>query len=333
MRTIRIASAGQWHTHGRDFSERVSRIAGAELAAVWDEDPAQARQWAQERGCRAAASYRALLNDPSIDGIILTTPTARHTEQILAALEAGKSLYVEKALTVNREEAYRIRDAVHRAEREKRCKVILSDPVCKPYLQYAKEAMESGLLGEIHFVRIRISHDLALCEPQKVEIYLKKAESGGGVLLDMGHHAVHTLYYLLGRPVRAMAMLDQASRLAQTHGTEDVCAVMYQYENGVIATAESGLVIPRPQNTLEICGTNGVLTYYPSQGMKLLDRTGRMTDIPAAAYPPPRMAPMDEWIACIRENTPIQAYTVDDAVAVMEMIDAAYRSRQQAVTL
>ena len=333
MRTIRIASAGQWHTHGRDFSQRVSRIEGAELAAVWDEDPAQTQEWARERGCRAAASYQELLQDPEIDGIILTTPTVQHAAQILQALEAGKSLYVEKALAATREEAYRIQEAVRKAERKRRCKFILSDPVCKPYLQYAKKVMTDGTLGKICFVRVRISHDLVLRDPEKVAIYLQKEESGGGVLLDMGHHAVHTLYYLLGRPVRAMAMFDWVSPQARAGSAEDVCSVMYQYENGTIATAESGLVIPRPQNMLEICGTEGVLSYYPSQGIRLTGWTGQTVDVPASQYPEPWPAPISEWIACIREDAPVRRYTIENAVAVMEMIHAAYQSQRRAVAL
>jgi predicted dehydrogenase len=64
---------------------------------------------------KAHLDYRPLLDDRDIDAVVIATPPHLHAQQMLAALEAGKHVYLEKTMAFTVEEAGRIRDACGRA--------------------------------------------------------------------------------------------------------------------------------------------------------------------------------------------------------------------------
>ena len=61
---------------------------------------------------RKVADYRSVLNDKSIDAVLIATPQHLHAEHFTAALEAGKHVYCEKPMTRTIEEAHAVADAV-----------------------------------------------------------------------------------------------------------------------------------------------------------------------------------------------------------------------------
>ncbi len=80
--------------YGACLAEASRRIPGVVLE--WGFDPRLGRP--EALGLKPAPSFRALLEDPGLEALLLATPNSRHKEQVLAALEAGKAVYVEKPL-------------------------------------------------------------------------------------------------------------------------------------------------------------------------------------------------------------------------------------------
>ena len=67
-----------------------------QLTAVCDVDEARAGQFADQYGGTAYGDYEAMLGDPEVDAVAVLTPHRFHTEQVIAALQAGKHVLVEK---------------------------------------------------------------------------------------------------------------------------------------------------------------------------------------------------------------------------------------------
>lgn len=333
MSIVRIASAGAWHSHAKDFANRIDSIPipNSRLEAVYDADPQTARQWAEEKGVRCFTDYDALINDPDIDGIIVTCPTVNHADLLIRALKAGKNVYVEKAMCATVEEAKAIQAAVHEAEEKFGTRFVMSDPVQKGAVLYAKKLMDEGRFGRVLSVRSRNLHDLLYKNPSEVTQYVTKAESGGGVLMDMAHHSVHAVHFLLGKPVSAMGMFAQISELAQKGGGEDQCIAMYQYADGTVGVAEGGLVNPRYEGCLEVVGTEGYLISTTKGGIRCWFNDGAEYTVDPADIPAGWESPQMHWIRCIHEGIPCDKYGVDEAVELMEMIQAAYNSSPTAL--
>ncbi|HOL71914.1 MAG TPA: Gfo/Idh/MocA family oxidoreductase [Bryobacteraceae bacterium] len=94
--------------------------------------------------------YRELLADPSIDAVIIATPEHLHHSMAIAALRAGKHIYLEKPLAHTIEEGFEIL-----REAEKAGKVVQVGTQNRSNSLYikAKEMIAEGLIGDVHYVR------------------------------------------------------------------------------------------------------------------------------------------------------------------------------------
>ncbi|HEX8985409.1 MAG TPA: Gfo/Idh/MocA family oxidoreductase [Bryobacteraceae bacterium] len=94
--------------------------------------------------------YKELLQDPSIDVVFITTPEHLHHEMAIAALRAGKNIYLEKPLAHTIEEG---EDIVREAAKSgKIVQVGTQNRSNSLYIQ-AKEMIQQGMIGEVHYVR------------------------------------------------------------------------------------------------------------------------------------------------------------------------------------
>ena len=94
--TAALVGLGWWATPIGDALRRSGKI---DLIACYTRNEEKRASFAGEHGCEAASSYEAILENPDVEGILLTTPNKVHAAQIIAALEAGKHVWVEKPIT------------------------------------------------------------------------------------------------------------------------------------------------------------------------------------------------------------------------------------------
>jgi len=94
--------------------------------------------------------YRELLKDPSIDVVFITTPEHLHHEMALAALAAGKNIYLEKPLAHTIEEGW---DIVKAAERSGKVVQVGTQNRSNSLYIKAKEMVAQGMIGDVHYVR------------------------------------------------------------------------------------------------------------------------------------------------------------------------------------
>ena len=94
---------------GAEHARWLSAAANIRPAAVFDPTPARAAL-AQQRGLHAFATLDALLEDPAIDIILVSSPTAMHFDEAAAALRAGKHVMIEKPMALDGSQARQLID-------------------------------------------------------------------------------------------------------------------------------------------------------------------------------------------------------------------------------
>lgn len=140
---IGIIGAGRIaHIHARS----IQTIETARIAGVADVESQRADLFASTYNARAYASVDALLEDKSVDAVIICSPTYVHAEQAVQAAEAGKHLLCEKPLAMTLVEADRIIAAARRAD-----VVLMVGHVLRlmPEYRLAYELLTGGQLGSV----------------------------------------------------------------------------------------------------------------------------------------------------------------------------------------
>lgn len=146
LRTGIIGAGGR----GRYLIGQFKEI-GAEVGAVCDiyEPNLQVGVKEASDGAKAFRDYRKLLDDKSLEAVIVATPDHWHARMVIDAVEAGKDVYVEKPLAHKIDEGFQIMEAVERTHRI--VQVGTQRRSAELFLE-AKKIMQSGRAGEIRLV-------------------------------------------------------------------------------------------------------------------------------------------------------------------------------------
>ena len=166
------------------------------LEVLCDGSLAKARSAAAQFGfARATDDWRALLEDPKVDLVSVTTPNALHHEMALAAIAAGKHVYCEKPMAVTLGQAEEMAAAAARSP----VRTLVGYNYLKnPAVLHARALLDRGAIGRpIHFRGIFDEDYMA--DPALPGTWRSlRREAGLGVLGDMGCHLVAAALYLAG---------------------------------------------------------------------------------------------------------------------------------------
>lgn len=308
-----------WHVHGPDFVKRIAANENCALTYICDADADRGRKLADEYGCSYTSDYSDLLRDQSTDGVVLCTETVRHYEQILAAAEAGKHIYVEKAPFVTTEEAMHAKEVLS----GRQVIFFYSNPIQQPHALMAKKIVDDGLIGDITGIRIRASHSSGI-NGKLSDNFFKKEESGGGVFLDLGYKCVQTLEWFLGMPIGVFGRFEQYSERARQFGVEDQAVCVYSFPGGQYGIAEASWSASRVSNAADFFGTQGVV-HIQGHSVSYCQEGEDWIYLPEDSYPG-WVHPLDDWVSHVKEGKPLDYNTIDEAVLCTRMISAAYAS-------
>jgi myo-inositol 2-dehydrogenase/D-chiro-inositol 1-dehydrogenase len=223
--SVRIGVIGAGRI-GRLHAENVARyVRGAEVVAVADIVEEAARRCAEDLGIpRAVTDYRAILEDPAVDAILICTSTDTHAEIIRAAAAAGKHIFCEKPLALDLGEIDSALAAVEEAG------VILQVGFHRrfdPNFRRLKGLIVEGAIGTPWLLKIT-SYDPA---PPPLA-YIKVS---GGIFLDMTIHDFDMARFLLGEVEEVFA---SGSVLVEPEigeaGDVDTVVVTLRFESGAL---------------------------------------------------------------------------------------------------
>jgi len=225
--------------HGRTDTLRVTGCASRSAA--------KCAAFAERFGARPYESYEAVLRDPAIDGVILTTPHSLHADHAIAAARAGKHVFVEKPLALTAASAGAAVEACARSG------VVLAvghNRRFGPAAAALKRMVEAGELGTILHAEANFSSPGALSyTPDRWRA--SRTESPAGALAALGIHMIDTLAWLLG-PVERVAC--QAKRRAVKVDMDDTTSALLEFETGPTGYLGSHFACPYA-SYLRIFGT------------------------------------------------------------------------------
>ncbi|MBA4010572.1 MAG: hypothetical protein C0481_01775 [Phenylobacterium sp.] len=195
---IRIGLSGCGAVSARYYAPALIALEAAgeaRLVAVFDPDVA-ARQAICDRlpGARPCASYEELL-DAGLDLVLVASPPRRHAEQVLAALARGLAVHCEKPLAMSGEEAATMIAAAQTAGRP------LTEGLMRrqfPSVRAIADLLRRRAIGEL--MSVEVFEGGPFDWPVSSPGYFSRAESGGGVLRDLGPHVFDLLIGWLGEP-------------------------------------------------------------------------------------------------------------------------------------
>ena len=164
------------------------------LLYACDLDPARAADLAKlAPGCAAVTEVKAVLADPRVSAVIVSTLNASLAPVALAAVRAGKHVLVEKPGALNAAQLRIIRGA---AAKTGACVHLGYNHRFHPALQKARALVDAGALGPLLFLRARYGHGGRLGYER--EWRANPALSGGGELIDQGVHLIDLAGWFLG---------------------------------------------------------------------------------------------------------------------------------------
>lgn len=237
-------------------------IAGGELVAVTDVNPEQAATVAQKYGVTAHADSAALIADPEVDAVMITSYGPAHEADVIAAIEAGKYVFCEKPLTPTADAAQRIMVA-EQAAGKKLVTVGFMRRFDASYRQM-KTILDSGEIGDTLIVHNRHRN------PTVPEHY-----TWDMAINDTGIHEVDTMRWLTGEEiVRVRVDKPKKTKNRFEHLQDPLILIMttesgiwmddeifvnnqHSYDIGCEAVAESGTIRLSDQHLIERTGTAG----------------------------------------------------------------------------
>src|SRR5208282_2272219 len=168
--------------------------ASSKLAVACDTNPARARELVKLAGSgRAVADYRQAVADPQVDAVIVATVNALLAEVSAAAIRAGKPVLVEKPAGVS---VRQIDELIALARRHSVCVRAGFNHRYHPAFLKAREIFESGVMGDLMFIRARYGHGGRVGYDKEWRADPKL--SGGGELIDQGIHLIDLAGWFLG---------------------------------------------------------------------------------------------------------------------------------------
>lgn len=240
-------------------------VPGAKVVALADTDREALHRASKPLAVEQCVfDYRVLLDNPTIEAIAICVPAQFHVEIALAALDAGKHLFIEKPLALTLEECDRL---IERAAGLSRQVMLGFNTRWHRLAREARTLFRQGILGPLEVVR----SVLTSCHKDLPE-WRKRRISGGGVLLEMAMHHFDLWRYVLDEEV------EEISAHSRSGTWEDESAtVTARLSSGALASATFAECTSQ-NNSIEIYGRSGSLSvaFYRFDGLE----TATTSDIP-----------------------------------------------------
>jgi predicted dehydrogenase len=183
-------------------------------------------------GCRAHASYQALLDDPEVEVVYVALLNPQHAEWCIRAAEAGKHVLCEKPATMTATELEGVLAAVRRAGTFFMEGFLYR---CHPRWAALRGLLAAGAIGEVRLLQATFSFDAGGKER------LVSRAQGGGALMDVGCYPLSWLRWIAGAEPVATTCLARLN----TDGVDLSVTAALRFPDGVLGTLQASCAAVR----------------------------------------------------------------------------------------
>lgn len=274
-KNLRIGIAGLGRLGKRHAEALAFRTRHCELIAACS-PVQQERDYASAQlgVARVYEDFDRFIADPEIDAVVLVTPTSLHADQSIAALQAGKHVFVEKPLALNVADCERVLSVAQ--QRPAQVAMVGFVRRFDPSYLHAHAAIANGEIGRPFLVRSQT------CDQNDPDgFFVRFAPTSGGIFMDCSVHDIDLARWMLNRPkaLRAFASGTIALHPALAEfGDVDNGLAVVEFEGGARAVFYASRTMAHGHETsTEVIGTSGKLTvgeHAASDRMVQSDRHG-----------------------------------------------------------
>jgi predicted dehydrogenase len=318
---------GAW---GKNLLRTFGSLPGVSVPVACDSDSAQLSKLAASfKGVEFTSDPEKIINDKSLDAVIIATPPASHFDLASKALEAGKDVFVEKPLVLSIEHG---RKLVEIAEQNKRILMVGHIMEYHPASLKLKEYIDSGMLGKIHYL-------------YATRVNLGKVRDIENALWSFAPHDISLIIFLLGQMPNRVTATGAAYLQKEI---EDVSFLTMHFIDKTMAHVHVSWLDPHKERKLTVVGSKMMAVFddtgssekiwlydkgvetkldYNTYGEYLSVRAGDIT-IPRVDSTEPLKLECQHFIDCIKNRTQPRS-DGRDGLKVLTILSAAQISMEQ----
>ena len=263
---IGVIGYGYW---GPNLVRNFSELTDARVHTVADLNPKALETVARRYpATKVTSDAQALINDPEIDAVAIATPVATHFSLAMAALRAGKHVWLEKPMT---ETSMQARALIEEANKRGLILHVDHTFVYTGPVRKMRELVQGGELGKVLYF-----------DSSRVNLGLFQRDVN--VIADLAVHDFSILDFVFDQHPTAVS----AAGINHYPGTpENLAFITLFYESGFIAHVNVSWLAPVKLRSIMIGGTEKMITFdelQPSEKLKIYDKGVSFTDDPAKIH-------------------------------------------------
>ena len=306
----------------------LSKMRGAELVALCDNDGAKARALADRFGVPDVfTDIEDLLEFDEMDAVVIATPNHLHEPHVLSALAAKVDVLCERPLALSSKGVERIIAAANRADRKV---AVANNHRFRNDVQALDGFLRGGELGRLYGVRAGWYQPRATVEGWRV----RRNEAGGGVLVDHGLMLLDLAAWLLDFPEveRVSAHMDRGRG---ANAVDEAMLVTLGCAGGISVCLDLNRAYVGESDRwwFEVLGARGSARLAPLRVVKELN--GRPADVSPtgaatrdSAFVQSYRAELAHFLSVLREESPYEPPT--DQVRVHRVLEMIYKAAEDA---
>lgn len=245
-----------------------NKVPGSKLVAVMRRNAEKAADYALRHQVENWYDDAAkLINDPMVNAVYIATPPSSHMEYAIAVIDSGKSVYLEKPMTIDFATSNLI---VKAAEAAKTKLTIAHYRRCWPLFLKLKSLLNQQTIGDIHLIKLH----LYKTPPTAAELIDEKMIwrfnpyiSGGGLFHDLAPHQLDIMYFLFGK---ASHVTGFATNRGGHYLADDTVSGNILFANEIVFNGTWCFSAPISEDECEIIGSTGTIRFSFFSGNYLL---------------------------------------------------------------
>lgn len=236
------------------FARAVKVSQTGELVAVGSRTQKKANEFgARFNIARCHPTYEALLADPNVEAVYISTPHPQHAEWTIKAAEAGKHILVEKPISLN---IYETQVMIEAAAANK---VFLMEAYmyrCHPQTAKLLELLRLKAIGEVNVIQATFSFHAGFDPNSRI---WSNALAGGGIM-DVGGYTTSIVRLIagaaLGWPFADPVSVNGAGHLHPETGADAWAVATLKFPHDIVANLATGVGVNQ-ENVVRIFGSSG----------------------------------------------------------------------------
>ena len=303
------------------------------LVGFFNPKTSRAEDMAAKYGGKVYQSAEELFADPAIDAVSICAANYAHAELTIKALEAGKHVLCEKPMAVTLADCEAMMAAAEKSG--KRLLIAQNQRLAKAHA-YAKELIDSGLIGKVITFRTAFGHggpETWSISPGKDTWFFDKKRAAMGAMADLGIHKTDLIRFLLGQDVvrttARLCTLDKRGADDELIGVDDNAICIYEMSGGAFGTmTASWTYYGAEDNSTVLYGSKGIMRIYDDPAhsivVKLADGEEKFYDVEQIQTNDNQTASgvIDEFAAAVEEGRE----SILDAAVVINSMKAVFAS-------